>query len=172
MFSVQLHAQTYPITSITISLPANPDANTVNWGDGGSLLTIMASGKTENGQVDGHVQESKILVTIKKGGGKVCNPNTINSAPEANFNTPKKIWSGNNAVSLLGQECILPPGDYELCVQFFGYGAAGLTPFSEEKCKPFSIRGKEQPTPKVTSPPNLCHQQMVLYCVRQIQKNQ
>jgi len=30
----QLFAQTYPITSINISLPSSPDANTANWGSG------------------------------------------------------------------------------------------------------------------------------------------
>jgi hypothetical protein len=141
---VQAKAQTYPITSITISLPANPDANTANWGSGTSLFTITASSKAVNGRVDGHVTESKILVTIKKGGAKVCGSFTGNTAPGSNFNTLTKVWSGSNAVSLLGQGCVLPAGEYELTVQFFGTGTAGLAPLSEEKTRPFSIRAKEQ----------------------------
>ena len=144
LVSVHVTAQTYPITSITISLPTNPDANTANWGSGTSLFTITANAKAVNGRVDGHVSESKILVTIKKGGAKVCGSFTANTAPASNFNTLTKVWSGSNAVSLLGQGCLLPSGEYELTVQFFGLGAAGLAPLSEEKIKPFSIRAKEQ----------------------------
>ena len=144
VISVQVFGQTYPITGITISLPANPDANTANWGSGISLFTITANSKAANGRVDGHVTESKILVTIKKGGAKVCGSFTANSAPASNFNTLTKVWSGSNAVSLLGQGCVLPSGEYEICVQFFGYGAASPAPLSEEKCKTFSIRAKEQ----------------------------
>ncbi|MHB1178927.1 MAG: SdrD B-like domain-containing protein [Daejeonella sp.] len=154
---VQVFAQTYPITSITISLPANPDANTANWGSGTSLFTLTASAKAANGRVDGRVQESKILVSIKKGGAKVCGSFTANSAPASNFNTLTKVWSGSNAVSLLGQNCTLPPGEYELTVQFFGTGAAGVAPLSEEKTRAFSIRGNEQQTyqpPQAIAPAN------------------
>lgn len=144
LVSVQVIAQTYLITSITISLPTNPDANTANWGSGTSLFTITASSKAVNGRVDGHVIESKILVTIKKGGSKACGSFTANTAPASNFNTLTKVWSGSNAVSLLGQSCVLPAGEYELTVQFFGPGTTGLAPLSEEKVKPFSIIAKEQ----------------------------
>ena len=147
VIALQVLGQTYPITGITISLPANPDANTANWGSGTSLFIITANSKALNGRVDGQVMESKILVTIKKGGAKVCGSFTANSAPGSNFNTLTKVWSGNNSVSLLGQSCVLPAGEYELTVQFFGAGAtglAGLAPLSEEKTKPFSIRAKEQ----------------------------
>ena len=144
VFSAKLFAQTYPITSITISLPANPDAVIASWGTGPSLLTIVATAKLENGRIDGRVQESKLLITIKKGGSKICGAYTSNSAPVSNFNTVTKVWSGNNAVSLLGQDCTLPPGDYELCAQFFGYSNGKTSPFSEEKTKTFTIRGNEQ----------------------------
>jgi len=144
LVSVQVTAQTYPVSSITISLPTNPDANTANWGSGTSLFTITANSKAVNGRVDGHVTESKILVTIKKGGAKVCGSFTANTAPTSNFNTLTKVWSGTNAVSLLGQGCVLPAGEYELTVQFFGPATVGLAPLSEEKIKPFSIRAKEQ----------------------------
>ncbi|MDB5012439.1 MAG: hypothetical protein JWQ25_641 [Daejeonella sp.] len=144
VLSAKLFAQTYPITSITISLPANPDAIIASWGTGPSLLTIVATTKLENGRVDGRVQESKLLIIVKKGGSKICGAYTNNSAPASNFNTVTKVWSGNNAVSLLGQDCTLPPGDYELCAQFFGYNNGKTIPFSEEKCKSFTIRGNEQ----------------------------
>lgn len=142
--SVRLFAQSYPITGINISLPANPDANTANWGSGASMLTITAATRLINGKIDSRVTESKIVVIIKKGGAKICGTYTGNSAPAANFNTVNKVWSGRNAVSLLEQDCVLPPGEYEICVQYFGYGLTGFAPLSEEKCKIFSIRGNEQ----------------------------
>ena len=114
VIAVQLLGQTYPITSIIISLPANPGANTANWGSGTSLFTITANAKAANGRVDGRVTESKILVTIKKGGVKICGSYTGNTAPGSNFNALTKVWSGSNAVSLLGQNCVLPAGEYEL----------------------------------------------------------
>src|SRR5665647_3289685 len=108
----QLFAQTYPITSINISLPSSPDANTANWGSGNSMLIITAATKMNYGRMDDGVIESKILVTIKKSGTKICGAYTNNSAPLAGFNTVTKVWSGYNAVSLLGQDCVLPSGDY------------------------------------------------------------
>src|SRR5215217_555138 len=89
-------AQTYPITSINISLPANPDANMANWGNGSSQITITANAKAVNGRVDGFVQESKLLILIKKGGAKICGTYTSSNAPVANFNTLTKVWSGTN----------------------------------------------------------------------------
>ncbi len=157
VITVQVFSQTYPITGINISLPANPDAITANWGSGTSLFTITANAKSANGRVDGHVTESRILVSIKKGGVKVCGSFTANSAPVSNFNTLTKVWSGSNAVSLLGKGCVLPAGEYELTVQFFGAGAAGVAPLSEEKTRTFSIRAKEQISyqpPQAISPAN------------------
>ena len=142
--SINLSAQNYPITSINISLPANPDANTARWGSSTSTLTITANARTVNGKIDDRVRDGRILVTIRKESSKVCGTNTSNTAPSANFNTSTKVWSGANAVSLLAQECLLPSGDYELCVQFFADGAIGSTPISEEKRKQFTIKGHEQ----------------------------
>ena len=144
--SVQLVAQSYPITGITISLPANPDASTTNWSSGTSLFMITATAKGVNGRVDVAVENSKILVVIKKSGGKICGAYTSGSAPSASFNAVTKVWRGSSALSLLGQDCTLPPGEYELCVQFFGNGPTGLMALSEEKCKAFAIKGNEQQT--------------------------
>jgi len=157
LLSTSMLSQNYPITSITISLPANPDANIANWKSGTSMLTISANAKAVNGRPDVRIEDSKILVIIKKSGNKVCGTFTNNSAPAANFTTINKVWSGNNAVSLIGQECSLPTGEYELTVQLFGNGPRGLEPISEEKIKSFSIRGNEsqnyQP-PQLISPVN------------------
>ncbi|HVK97027.1 MAG TPA: hypothetical protein VM368_04375 [Flavisolibacter sp.] len=144
LLSVQLFAQTYPVTGIIILLPTTPDANISQWSGATGMFSITASVRPANGRIDERIQDSKILVTIKKGGAKICGTYTSISAPASNFNTATKVWAGNNAVSLLGQECTLPPGDYELSVQFFVAGPAGTVPLSEEKRRPFSIRTNEQ----------------------------
>lgn len=142
--ALRVSAQNYPVTGINITLPQNPDANTAKWGSGASMLQLSAQTSFISGRVDDRVRDSRVLVNIRKGGSKICGVYTANSAPASNFSTASKIWSGNNALSLLGQECNLPPGDYEICVQFFGNGAAGSVALSEEKCRSFSIRGNEQ----------------------------
>jgi hypothetical protein len=155
--AVQIQAQNNPIASITISLPPNPDANIANWKGGTSMLTISAMARAVNGRPDVRVEDSKVLVMIKRSGGKVCGNFTSGSAPAANFTALNKVWSGNNAVALLGQECSLPSGDYELTVQLFGNGPRGLEPISEEKSKAFTIRGNEQQSyqpPQPISPVN------------------
>ncbi|MES2276363.1 MAG: hypothetical protein V4592_10095 [Bacteroidota bacterium] len=151
-FTMQLFAQTNPITAINITLPANPDANTANWGTGASMLTITANAKATAGRIDPAVTESKILVIIKKNGSKICGAYTSGNAPASGFNNLTKVWSGSNAISLLGQDCTLPPGDYELSVQFFGYSLAKSAPISDEKIKPFTIRGNEQQVYRVPQP--------------------
>jgi hypothetical protein len=134
----------YPITGINISMPAKPDANTANWGQGAIPFSISAQTKLDSNRItDPNVMESKILVTIKKGGGKVCGTYTSATAPASNFNSALKVWNGRNGVSLLGQDCVLPPGEYELCVQFFGSRNGTLTDFSEDKCKSFTIEGTD-----------------------------
>ena len=142
LFFLQANAQQYPITSITISLPQNPDAITSNWSSS-SMLNISATAPLVNGRLLPSVMDSRILVLIKKGGAKICGANTNSTAPSANFNTATKVWAGNNAISLLGTSCVLQPGDYELSVQFFYEGPTGLIATSSEKLKPFTIKSKE-----------------------------
>jgi hypothetical protein len=151
MVAAQVCAQSYPVTGIIISLPANPDASIANWKTGSSMLTISAMAKVGNGgRIDPSLESSRILLTVKKSGGKACGSYTGQTAPPAGFNSLNKVWSGANAVSLFGQDCTLPPGEYELCVQFFGNGPAGPIPQSDEKCKQFTIKGTEQ---QVYQPP-------------------
>ncbi len=142
--TVQLQAQSYPISAINITLPPYPDANTANWGTGTSIFMISASTKGVYGRIEPSTADSRILVTIKNGGNIMCGAYTSNTAPSANFTTLVKVWNGSNATSLIGKDCTLPPGDYKLCVQFFGNGAAGATPLSDEKCKAFTIISTEQ----------------------------
>lgn len=141
VISVQLSAQNYPITSINISLPANPDANTANWGVGSNVFSINVSTKPKDGKLDPQLEECKIWVVIKKAGSIVCGTYTKNNAPNPNFTSVNKIWNGPNAVSLLGQNCTLIPGEYEVCVRF--YGGPLNNPISEEKCKAFTIKSTE-----------------------------
>jgi hypothetical protein len=133
------------ISPITITLPANPPAKTADWATAMPPVMITASAKLQNGRIPPVVVESRILVTIKSGGNKVCGTYTTANAPMANFNTSVKNWSGPAVLSLLGQDCTLPPGSYELCVQFYGLNAAqgGLL---GESCKPFTIPDKKQET--------------------------
>lgn len=139
LLTIQAFSQTQPVTSISISLPASPSPNTANWGGGISLLTITATAKMENGRVVTAAEDSKLLLIIKKAGVKVCGSFTSATAPIANFNTITKVWSGNQAVSFLGQSCTLLPGNYELSVQFFGNKNGAMIPVSDEKIKAFSI---------------------------------
>lgn len=142
--ALQIFGQTYPISGISVTLPANPDPNTSKWGSGTVPFLISATARQGTDGVNKLVIESKILVTIKKSGAVACGSYNSTSAPPSNFNAVTKVWSGTNAVSLLGKECTLAPGDYELCVQFFGNRQGAVTPFSEEKCKPFTIQAAEQ----------------------------
>ncbi|MES2418773.1 MAG: hypothetical protein V4541_11340, partial [Bacteroidota bacterium] len=157
LFASQVNAQDYPVTGINISLPPNPDANMANWGTGATQLTITANAKAVNGRVDGFLQEGKILVVIKKNGSKICGAYTSTTAPAANFNNLTKVWSGSNAVSLIGQYCNLSPGDYELSVQFFGYSNRKFNPLSVEKTKTFTIGSDKQQSyqsPQALAPAN------------------
>jgi hypothetical protein len=136
-------AQNNAITGITISLPTNPNANTNSWAVGAPLI-ITANGKMENGKLAAAVEESKILVFIRKNGIRVCGSYNTGTAPMAGFTTATKVWSGNQAVSLIGQTCTLTPGNYELVVQFFGQKNGATIAVSDEKTKAFTILGAAQ----------------------------
>ncbi|HVX52565.1 MAG TPA: hypothetical protein VHB48_20565 [Chitinophagaceae bacterium] len=139
--AMRVSAQSYPVTSINISLPAVPDANVASWGSGGAVFTITAVTQSNGARLNPALEDSKILVLIKKGGTKVCGAYTSSTAPDAGFTTVSKVWHGQNAVSLLGGDCTLPPGDYELSVQFFGYSNGKMVALSDEKIRPFTIQG-------------------------------
>lgn len=132
-----LQAQQYPVTSITISLPQNPNSNINNWGTGSSFFSINVATKPLSGALNPILEYSRILVVIKKSGNVVCGNYTPATAPSPNFTTPNKTWNGTAAIALLGQSCNLTPGNYEVCVRF--YGGPANAPMSEEKCKPFTI---------------------------------
>ncbi|MGB5048679.1 MAG: hypothetical protein WBO46_07080 [Caldilineaceae bacterium] len=100
----------------------NPTTSTANWGMGTSVFQITVSG---SGRAMEMLTGSQVLVTIKDGNGIVCRGNKIPS--DITGQTPVKNWSGAAANALLGQqECILKPGTYTICVEFYGkkYNAA------------------------------------------------
>jgi hypothetical protein len=140
--SFQGFAQTNLITGINISLPANPSGNIAEWSKSMPPFMISAQTRMENGKVSPMVMESRILVSIK-GNGAVCGNYSVDNAPQANFNSPAKVWTGEAALSLLGKSCDLKPGIYELCVKFYGYGTAGQVLIGEG-CKSFTIKETEQ----------------------------
>jgi hypothetical protein len=148
--SICASAQTL-ISPITINLPANPPANTAEWATALPPAMILAQTKLVNGQVNGMVQESKILVTIKSGGSKICGSYTPQTAPISGFNAATKSWTGTNVLSLLGQECTLKPGSYELCVQFYSFDLRLIG----ESCKPFTIADKKQDAESYSPPQNI-----------------
>lgn len=137
--------------NIGITLQANPPANTANWGQGSAIFNITTSGNMTP------LVNSNMLVFIKSGNGVVCGSNNAASAQPSNINNnAPKTWSGSSAAGLIGQNCILPAGQYEVCIQFYGYGTPGTVQQERkliaEKCKPFVIADKPQET--FCSPPN------------------
>lgn len=155
--SLRLEAQAYPITGINISLPSNPDALTANWGSGAGVFSISAATPLKSGRLDPAAAESRILVVIKKGGNRLCGAYTASSAPAARFTAATKMWSGKDAAALLGQGCTLPPGDYEICVQFFGTVNGNVRPLSSEGRRAFAIGGNGPivvQAPKAIAPAN------------------
>jgi hypothetical protein len=143
----------YPVSNINITMPSNPPPNVDNWISVMPPVMITAQAQMRNGKMLNEVQESRILVTIKQGGSRKYGAFTQNNAPSAGFTSAVKNWSGGGVVALLGKDIILPPGSYELCVQFFFMGPAGTQAISEEKCKPFTIQGAKDD--KYNPPVNL-----------------
>jgi hypothetical protein len=128
------------IGPVTITIPANIAANTADWATAMPPVTIQAIVKPDSTRgVPGLVIEAKVLVTIKDGGGKICGIFTSNTAPPAGINSLVKLYRGADVTKLLGQNCILKPGSYTLCVQFFSSPNGQPKAISEESCKQFTI---------------------------------
>jgi hypothetical protein len=137
-----------PITAINITLPSNPDANTANWGTGTSQFAIETVGPPTDargmGRFYGGVNNSRILVIVKQNGNLVCGGQTPFGVVQGGFAPVSKVWSGGNAASLLGKNCTLPPGDYELDTQVVGAQGGTDVALSELVTKPFTIKGNDQ----------------------------
>ena len=136
-YCLTLHSQT---PTITINLPPNPSSDTSQWGTGSNVFNIFVAGANM-----GMLMESNVLVTIKSNGSVKCGSYTPETAQSSNIiNATPKSWIGPSAAALLGQECILTPGNYEICVQFYGYKSGSRNALLLEKCVPFIIQEKIQ----------------------------
>lgn len=139
VISVHLFAQEYPVTGISINLPPSPDANTATWTNSVPILSVSVNSTPDFIK---RLKECRIVLTIKQGDVSVC------GSKEGTYfsfgNAPVKVWVGSNAVSLLGQDCVLKPGEYQLCAQVFGGDQGKARAISREVCKPFSISNPEE----------------------------
>ena len=139
------------ITGIDITLPNNPDANTVRgltgqpWNGMTSTFVITATSRPVNGRIDPRIEESRILLSIKKDGKKVCGAYTSSTAPFAGLTKAKMIGQLSTSPStgiadLLGEACILKVGLYQLSAQFFDNNYRKITPLSDEMITSFTIK--------------------------------
>lgn len=140
LFMHGANAQQNMISSITISMPPTVPANTNDWATALPPVSITAQAKLDSSRgLSPDVQESRILVTIKNNGSIICGEYTPTTSPMAGFNSIVRNWRGGDIEKLIGtRACVLKPGQYTLCVQFFNYEGKQL---SEERCKPFTIIG-------------------------------
>lgn len=138
------------ISPITISMPSSMPANMTDWHTMPQPIVVTAQVRAVNGQVPGQIKEARVLFTIKSGDAKICGSYTLQNAPYANFNGPVKTWTGKDVLQLVGQECLLKPGNYQLCVQFFGISNTGTPGIVGEACKPFIV---EEPRNTTYNPP-------------------
>ena len=134
------------ISGISISTPTVLPANTADWATALPPVSITAQAKLDSSyQLPGEVIESRILLTIKNGNSKVCGMYSPQNAPNAGFASLVRNWRGGEVDKLLGQTCTLKPGQYTLCVQFFNFESNKA--ISEERCKPFTVKGETIPPP-------------------------
>jgi len=134
----------YPISAINITLPANPDATTANWGTSSSPFSIGVTAGPANGRVNPDVSEDIFLVIVKQNGKTVCGGRTSLGRMPASSTPVSRTWSGAEAAALLGKNCTLPPGDYELSAQIAGDKGGTLVALSAPASKPFSIGGNDR----------------------------
>lgn len=135
--------------NIVITLPPNPPANTANWATGGNIFSITITGTAA-------LAESNILVFIKTSSGQlVCGTNQPAAVQPTNIKPgAPKTWVGQSAISLMGDNCMLRTGSYELCVQVFSLKNREGQTGKIEKCVPFEIREQECSSPNNVSPAN------------------
>lgn len=142
MSSIMLQGQ-----SIMINLPTNPSPNISDWAKGTSPFTINISGTATLG-------ESRMLVFIRSVSGQiVCgtNQSTLAQPTDIKAGAPR-LWVGQTATALLGDDCLLPVGSYEICVQIFGIKNREAAKPDLERCLPFEIRDLECSPPNNVSP--------------------
>ncbi|MCP9757653.1 hypothetical protein EGI26_21020 [Lacihabitans sp. CCS-44] len=125
--------------SITINLPNKPSANTADWTKSTPPVTIILQGKGPVSQ-EKNPKEFRVFASIKIGDQTVCGKFNSKNAPSFELTTPVKTWSGASALGLLGDDCVLKPGQYQFCVQVFNIDGRQVA----ESCKPFTIEEVKQ----------------------------
>ena len=144
------------ITGIDVTLTNKPAAtaagsnsdNFNGWASGQSdaiNIVITTISPLVKGRIDAHVEESRILLFIKKDGKKICGAYTSATAPVAGLTRTKiagqlRTSRSTGISDLLGEACILAPGQYELSVQFFENNYNKIIPLSDETTKSFTIK--------------------------------
>lgn len=108
------------------SMPRSVPANTAEWGNLPSLI-IVANAAGQGNLTE--LEESKVAFTIKSGGNKVCGGNLVQSG----FSGRNKVFKASEISGMLNG-CVLKPGSYQLCVQFFSSANGQTKPISDEKC--------------------------------------
>ena len=136
------------------TMPSNVPANTADWGSLSALFVLATANGTP---LPIALENAQVAFTIKKGGSKICG----GTLQAAQFTARTKYYKANDISGMLGG-CILRPGTYQLCVQFFANlngSASALVPISAEKCSSneFVIENttSTQTDTKYTAPQNI-----------------
>lgn len=150
VFSSLIFAQEYPITGINLNVPAAPDANTANWVSSSPPFSVTVNSTPE---LIRRLKECRLALYIRQGDTKICGTTSVATSTVFSFgNVPVKVWVGANAVALLGQDCALKPGEYQLCAQVFMGEQGAMRALSSEVCKPFNIKAPEEVQQNYQSP--------------------
>ncbi len=127
----------------TITMPANPPANVAEWAQPFIISAMIQQGTPNDIKSD----ECKMVISIKSDGKPVCGKYTSTNAPYYKFHSIVMSIYKEEILSHLG-ECVLKPGQYELCVEFFGFNNRVMG----SSCKPFTIADNK---PENYTPPTL-----------------
>ena len=127
----------------TITMPANPPANVAEWTQPFIISAMIQQGTPGDIKPD----ECKMVISIKSDGKPVCGKYTSANAPYYKFHSIVMSIYKEEILSHLG-ECLLKPGQYELCVEFFGFNNRVMG----ASCKPFTIADNK---PENFTPPSL-----------------
>ena len=114
------------VTVSAFSMPNNVPANTADWGN---LTTLMVVAIANGTPIPSSLADGNVAFTIKKGGSKVCG----GTLQTMQFTARTKTYKANDISGMLGG-CVLRPGTYQLCVQFFANTNGSTVPVSAEKC--------------------------------------
>jgi hypothetical protein len=128
-----------PGASITINLPAKPSASVGDWAKSTPPLTVIIQTKGNPAQ-EKQPKEYRILASIKNGDQTICGKFSPKNALSFEANSTVKTWSGASALGLLGDDCILKPGQYQFCVQVFNIDGRQ----EAESYKQFTIENTRQ----------------------------